>query len=334
MATTIKDVAAMAGVSVGTVSRYLNGYNVSEKNKLKIEEAIKQLDFQINPLARSLKTNKSMTVAVVVPELANIFSMNIIEGIEHKLEKYGYSVIVCNSEGNVKKEKAKLEFLKRNYVDGIVIMPCSDQGAHITDVVKEDVPVVLMDRLVNDANFDAVLVDNVNVVYQAIERLVTLGHRRIGIINGPKNVYTGRERMDGYRRVFADYKIPIDESLIKYGDYTEETGYALLKELMQSPAPHTAVFVTNYYMTIGAMMAINEMNIQIPDQLSFIGFDQLELSKLIKPSLAVIVQPMAEIGNSAADILYKRIRGNGDNFPQIVRLKAQFVEGESIKSLY
>ncbi|AEE97468.1 LacI family DNA-binding transcriptional regulator [Mahella australiensis] len=333
MAATIKDVAALAQVSVGTVSRYLNGYEVSETNKRKIDEAIRRLDFKLNPVARSLKTSKSMTVAVVVPALANIFSMSIIEGIERHLDQYGYSVIVCDSQSDVQKEKSKLQFVKDKYVDGVVIMPTGSDGTHITEVLGDELPAVLMDRLVEDVKLDAVLVDNVNAVYQAVERLITLGHRRIGMITGPKDIYTAKERQEGYRRVFVDYNLPIDENLIRYGDYTEDTGYKLMSEFMRLDCPPTAVFVANYEMTIGAIMAVNEFGIQIPDQLSLIGFDQLELSKLIKPSLSVVVQPMAEIGQKAAEMLYQRMRGNCDNFPQVIRLKAHFIEGQSIKRL-
>ncbi|MDK2902238.1 MAG: LacI family transcriptional regulator [Clostridiales bacterium] len=333
MAATIKDVAALAQVSVGTVSRYLNGYEVSEINKRKIDEAIRRLDFKLNPVARSLKTSKSMTVAVVVPALANVFSMSIIEGIERHLDQYGYSVIVCDSQSDVQKEKAKLQFVKDKYVDGVVIMPTGSDGTHITEVLGDEIPSVLMDRLVENAKLDAVLVDNVNAVYQAVERLITLGHRRIGMITGPKHIYTARERQEGYRRVFVDYNLPMDENLIRYGDYTEDTGYKLINELMRLDYPPTAVFVANYEMTIGAIMAVNELGIQIPDQLSLIGFDQLELSKIVRPSLSVVVQPMAEIGQKAAEMLYQRMRGNRDNFPQVIRLKANFIDGQSIKRI-
>lgn len=334
MAATIKDVAQLAQVSVGTVSRYLNGYTITEKNRLKIEQAIRQLDFKLNPVARSLKTNKSMTVAVVVPALANIFSMNIIEGIERYLDQYGYSLIVCDSESDEEKEKAKLRFVKDKYVDGVVIMPAGSAGYHIAEVLGDEIPVVLMDRLVEGVKLDAVVVDNINAVYQAIEELIILGHRRIAMIGGPDGIYTAVERYEGYKRVFADYNMAVDEALILHGDYTADTGYALMKEIMQLDQPPTAVFISNYEMTIGAMMAINEMGIQVPEQLSVIGFDQLELSKLIRPSLSVVVQPMAEIGQKAAEILYRRMKGDRENYPQMVRLKARFLRGQSIRALF
>ncbi len=330
---TIKDVARLARVSVGTVSRYLNGYTVSENNRLKIEKAIQQLDFKINPVARSLKTNRSMTVAVLVPALANIFSMSVIEGVERFLDQYGYSLIVCDSEGDVEKEKAKLQFVKDKYVDGVIVMPTTNVGSHVYEIMGREFPVVLIDRLVDDEEFDAVVVDNTNAAYDAVEHLVINGHRQIGIITGPDNISTSRERYKGYQRVLDDYGISIEEEYVLHGDYTIDTGYFLMKRLMQLDHPPTAVFVSNYEMTIGAIMAINDIGIQVPEQVSIIGFDQLELSKVIKPSLSVVVQPMEAIGQKAAEILYRRMRGDREDFPLMVRLKAQLYEGKSVKNI-
>lgn len=333
MSATIKDVAQLAGVSVGTVSRFLNGYNVTDKNRVKIEQAIKQLNFKINPVARSLKTNRSMTVAILVPALANIFSMRIIEAIEQYFDKYGYSIIVCDSEADVKKEKEKLQFLKDKHVDGVIIMPSSNTGKHIPEILK-DVPAILIDRVVDDVKLDAVIVDNINATYQSVEQLIIRGHRNIGIIAGPPNISTARERYEGYRRVLNDYNIKINEQFITYGDYTVDTGYKLMKAMMNLDQKPTAIFISNYEMTIGAVMAINEMDIKVPDQLSIIGFDQLELSKVIKPSLSVVVQPMEEIGYKAADILYKRMKGEKKDFPTLIRLKTYLSEGDSISNLF
>lgn len=314
----------------GTVSRYLNGFAITEKNRVRIEDAIRKLDFKINPIAKSLKTNRSMTVAVLVPALANIFSMSIIESIERYLDQFGYSVIVCDSHNDLKQEREKLQFVKDKYVDGVVIMPVSDDGSHIAAIAGETLPVVLIDRLMEGLNTDAVVVDNVNAVYHAIEQLINLGHRRIGIIAGPQQVYTGRERYEGYKRVLADYGISIDSGLVAYGDYTVNTGFQLMKQIMQVDRPPTAVFISNYEMTIGGIMCLNQLGVKIPEELSVIGFDHLELSNVIKPSLTVVIQPKEEIGWEAAEILLRRMSGDHTNLPVLKRLKTEFIKGESI----
>jgi LacI family transcriptional regulator len=258
MAATIKDVAFLAQVATGTVSRFLNGYSITEKNRLKIEAAIEQLGFKINPIAKSLKTNRSMTVAVLVPSLANIFTMSIIESIERYLDQFAYSVIVCDSHNSLKQERDKLQFVKDKYVDGVVIMPVGDDGSHIAGILGDGFPVVLIDRLVDGFNVDAVVVDNVNAVYFAIEQLISVEHRRIGIIAGPQQIYTARERYEGYKRVLADYGIPFDQELVCFGDYTADTGYQLMKQLIEQSNPPSAVFISNYEMTIGGIMCLNQ----------------------------------------------------------------------------
>jgi len=333
MAVTIKDVARLAKVSVGTVSRYLNGHRVTEQNRVRIERAIKELDFRVNPIAKTLRTNRSMTVAVLVPSLSNIFSMSIIENIERYLEPHGYSVIVCSCSNDPAKEREKLEFVKSKAVDGVIVMPVSDQGSHIEEVAAGELPVVLIDRLTSDFQTDAVVVDNTNAVYHAVEQLIIRGHRHIGLIAGPQSIYTARERLEGYRRVMADYGLPIDPDLIVYGDYQAGTGHDLMKKLMTQSRPPSAVLVSNYEMTIGAITCLQELGTRIPEDLSVVGFDHLELSVVVNPPLAVVVQPREQIGTQAAKLLYRRLSGDKNNYPTLVRLKTEFVEGRSIASI-
>lgn len=330
MSVTTKDVARVAGVSVATVSRYLNGHNVLDENREKIEQAIKQLGFRVNPIAQTLRTNRSMTVAVLVPTLANIFSMSIIESIERCLDQCGYSIMVCGSRGELAREEEKLRFVRDKRVDGVIVIPVGSSGSHIAEIVGDDIPVVLIDRVVDDVRFDAVVVDNTNAAYHAVEQLIIKGHRRIAMIAGPQHIYTARERLKGYRRVMSDYGLAIDEDLVLVGDYTSDTAYGLVKELMQRDPRPTAVFVSNYEMTIGAIGCLNELGIRIPEELSVIGFDHLDLSSVVKPPLAVVAQPRDEIGRKAAELLYARMSGDTTSFPSLIRLKTRFIQGSSI----
>jgi LacI family transcriptional regulator len=329
VAATTKDVARIARVSVATVSRYLNGRTVSDENRRRIEEAIVQLGFRANPIARTLRTSRSMTVAVVVPALANIFSMNIIESVERYLDEYDYSVIVCDSRNDPERERCKLEFVKDKRVDGVIVMPAGPSGRHIAEALG-DIPVVLIDRLVDDIRTDAVVVDNTNAAYHAVEQLIIRGHRQIAVIAGPQQVYTARERMEGYRRVMTDYGLSPAENMVLYGDYQVESGYRLMKRLATQSPRLSAVFVSNYEMTIGAVTCLNELGIEIPHELSVIGFDSLELSSVVRPTLTVVVQPSDEIGRMAAKTLLQRMNGDKTGFPVLVRLKTQFVSGSSI----
>jgi LacI family transcriptional regulator len=175
------------------------------------------------------------------------------------------------------------------------------------------------------------LVDNLNASYNAVEHLITKGHRRIGIICGPSDIYTAEERLKGYIRVHEDYAVNIDRALIKHGNYQIESGYRLLNSFLDSDCPPTAVYVTNYEMTLGALMAVNERNIIIPKELSLIGFDNMEMAEIVKPPLSIVVQPMKQIGETAASILLQRLKRDHRNFPAMIRLKTELLIKNSIQ---
>jgi len=266
MAVTIKDVAKYTGLSIATISKYINGGNVLEKNRILIDDAIEKLGFKVNTIARGLKTNKSMTIGILIPTLENIFCTSIISDIENILIQNGYSTIICDYREDGKMEMEKLDFLIGKMVDGIISMPLSITAEKLNNIIDREIPIVLIDRPVRGANCDTVLVDNLNASYNAVEQLIIHGHKRIGIICGPRDIYTANERLKGYLRVHEDYDMQVDSALIKYGDYKMESGYNMLIDLINSDNPPTAVFVTNYEMTLGAVMAINEKNIKIPEE--------------------------------------------------------------------
>jgi LacI family transcriptional regulator len=327
---TIKDVARHTGLSIATISKYINGGNVLEENRVKIQEAIDKLGFKVNTMARGLKTNKTMTIGILIPSFVNVFCMNIVSHIENILIKQGYSAIICDYKEDFKVEQLKLQFLIDKLVDGLIIMPSGYDEDIIREAIKRKIPVVQIDRALNQLLCDAILVDNMSASYNAVECLITRGHKRIGIITGPEDVYTGAERLKGYTRVHEDYSMVIDKELIKYGDFKIESGHIFLKELMDMTNPPTAIFITNYEMTVGAIMAINERNIEIPREVSIIGFDSFELSRVVKPELSMVIQPLKEIGETAAEVLLNRINGDFANFPIMHRLKTEILITESI----
>ena len=333
IAATIKDVAKYAGLSIATVSKYLNGGNVREENRKRLEEAIRVLDFKVNDMARALKTNRTMTVGVLIPSLENIFFTSIVSNVENILIQNRYSTIVCDYREDPNLEKEKLNFLVDKMVDGIIMVPHGEDISHIQKVREKDIPVLLIDRMINEIDCDVVLSDNLNAAYDAVEQLIIRGHRRIGIIGGPKGIYTTQERIKGYIRVHEDYAMDIDENLIKYGAYDIESGYRILEEFIEMDNPPTSVFVTNYEMTLGAIMAINKNNIKVPDQISLIGFDNIQLAKVVKPSLSIVVQPMDQIGETAARVILNRLNGDYGTFPSIHRLKTEILIKDSVKTI-
>lgn len=330
---TIKDVAKYTGLSIATISKYINGGNVLEKNRVLIEDAINTLGFKVNEIARGLKTNRTMTIGILIPTLENVFINNIISNVESILIQNGYSTIICDYREDERLELEKFDFLVNKMVDGIITMPFFMNAEKINEAMAANIPVVLVDRPIKGVNCDVVLVDNLNAAYNAVEHLITRGHRRIGIICGPENVYTAQERLKGYIRVHEDYNLQVDYALVKYGDYQLESGYNLLNELLDMENAPTAVFVTNYEMTLGAVMALNERNIRMPDELSFIGFDNLQMAKIVKPPLSIVVQPMKQIGETAARTLLKRLKGDTSNYPTMYRLKTELLIRESVREV-
>lgn len=330
IASTIKDVAKLAGVSTATISKYINGIRVKEQNRVRIEEAIKILDFRVNSFARGLKTNKTLTIGVLIPSLENIFATSIVSHIECILLQNGYSTIICDYNQDTRLENDKFDFLMSKYVDGLIIMPLGITEDRIQNAVENEIPIVMIDRPIQNKDCDVVLVDNMNASYNAVEQFITRGHKEIGIICGPEHIYTAQERLKGYMRVHEDYGMNVSNKNIKFGDYEVQSGYDLMMEFLKTETLIDAVFVTNYEMTIGAVMALNEMNVKMPDDLSFIGFDNQQLAKVIKPNLTIVVQPIRQIGEYAADIILKRLKGDKTNYPSMLRLKTEILIGDSI----
>ena len=331
--TTIKDVSKLSGLSVGTISRYLNGNKIKDENKQKIDSAIETLGFRVNLMARGLKTNQTFTIGVVVPSMTDIFSNQVIEGIDERLEGMGYSLITCSSRNNLAVEREKLQFLKEKRVDGIILMTVSDEGSHVQEIIGDSIPLVLVDRLLSGVTYDAIVSDNAGGAYKAVEALIRKGHQRIGIIAGPQSIYTAKERLDGYRKAHEDYKIPVDESLILYGKYEYGGGQEAIEAFWTMADKPTAIFTSNYETTLSAIKYLLENNIKIGETVSLHGFDNADFFRLMNPAITTIQQPTYSIGAAATELLHRRIGGDDSMFPLIQSLPTESVAGNSIKVL-
>lgn len=333
MPSTIKDVAKRTGLSLGTISKFLNGGTVKEANRLLLESAIIELDFKINRMAQGLKTSKSMTVGILIPDLENIFCTSIVSVVENLLQEHGYSTIICDYRKSPVLEGKKLGFLVDKRIDGLLMMPLDTTASELDLLSNRQIPVVMIDRPLKGFSCDTVLVDNLNASYHAVEHLILQGHRRIGIIVGPESVHTAEERLKGYLRVHEDYNLQVDNALIMNGEYTTEGGYMETNALLDRETPPTALYVTNYEMTLGAIMAINERNIDIPQTLSMIGFDNQALTRITKPALTIVVQPIRQIGETAAQTLIQRMQGDMTGYPTLYRMKTELLLKDSVRKI-
>jgi len=335
MATTVHDVAQKAHVSVGTVSRYLNGYQLRDSNRTRVERAIAELGFKGNIFARGLKRKRSMAIAVVTPDF-DIFSTSITTAIEQILEQEHYSLIICDYQRDKDALKRKLMFLQDRYIDGVILFP-SNLAASSKEIIQKylakKIPIVLVDHIIPGIETDAVIIDNMNASFRAIEELIRHNHRQIAIINGRRDSLVSQERLQGYYNAMQTYDLPIQQEWIAWGDFTQAGGYHAIKTLMTLPERPTAVYTTNYTMTVGAVLALQEMHIAIPGHISLVGFDRFESVEIIEPPLTMVEQPLNLIAQNAAHLVLKRIRGEYSDFATTIKLNTKMVIGESVKNI-
>jgi LacI family transcriptional regulator len=333
--TTIKDVARLSGTSVATVSRVINNKTVRKENYNRIVQVMNELDFKVNNQARSLKTNKTMIVGVVIPRLDDVYFMKVAKAIQIHLSRKGYFMFLVDTDKNFDNEQMQVKRLVEEKVDGLIVVPSTNKGAYLKEYADRT-SIVVLDQLLDDFEADTVVTDSINCVYESVEMFVRNGHRRIGIICGPQYLFTAKERLEGYLRVHEDYKIPIRDNLIKIGNYDVVSGYNLMKEFMEmdeSDRP-TAIMATNYDITKGVVMALQETGCKIPDDYSFIGYDFEELATLFSPSLNIVVEAIEEMGERIVDVLYKSMNGlHKKDAYEVFRVKPSLIIRDSVKKI-
>ncbi|KUK66209.1 MAG: Transcriptional regulator [Parcubacteria bacterium 34_609] len=333
----IKHVAEKSGFSTATVSRVLRNYpGVREKTRKKVLEAVSELNYEVNAVARSLRQEKTYSIGIVVGNVLSQFYSVIAKSVEDTANKFGYNTILCNGDENPEKELNYLKVLKSNRVDGIILTPTGKNSEYINNLIRSGTKVVLLDRVIEGVDCDAVLVDNANGAYKAVKYLIDQGYKRIGIINGYLDRTTGAERLKGYLQALAEADIPKDNSLIKIGDFKKESGKKLTKELLKQVNKPEAIFVTNIDMSMGALSAIKEMGISIPDEIGIICFDDSEWAPIITPPITVIRQPVYQLGSIASELLIKNIENNEKDLihkSKIIILPTELIIRDSTKKL-
>ena len=322
---TIKDVAKTAGVSLSTVSKYLNGGNLREENAKSIAAAIAQLDYHANPFARNLKSPHNPSIGILLPDISAPFFGSVVTALDKTLRENGYHTLISCYGADHGLERENLQFLLMSGIEGLVYIPEDLSSSEFKELTTgRNIPIVQVDRMIMGVESDAVLVNNADAVYDAITSLIKKGHRRIATIAGPKSVYTAKERHIGYLRALSDHDILYDDSLSISGDNTFATGYLGFETLMQSPEPPTAVFASNYDITMGLLTAARERGLRVPEDLDIFGFDCVHICSMMKPPLPVVHQPEQEIGTLAANYLIERLSGFAGN-PRITKLPCLLV---------
>ncbi len=332
MSVTIKDVSRRSGISVATVSKYLNGASVRQKTADRISKAVAELGYRPNLMARGLRNSCSLTIGILVDNITNNFYTSIISQLTENLSVQGYGCLI-HEAGSMEPEKVSvsLEFLASKNVDGLFILSNRIPPDLVEKLNKLFRNIVVIDSFIPGLNADFVFTDNLSAAYHATEQFLIRGHRSIAILTGFSSSFTAHERLNGYLRALQDHGLETDSSLIFQDNYDMNGGYNTFQKMWRLPPDRrpSAVLVTSYFMTVGAIIALNENGLNIPQDISMICFDNYDINKVFKPSLSCVIQPVDAICRQAADYMLDRISQHICD-SRIARLPPRFEHGESV----
>ncbi|MBK8902519.1 MAG: LacI family DNA-binding transcriptional regulator [Anaerolineaceae bacterium] len=337
MAATIRDVAKRAGLSQSTVSRALNqsGY-VSADAQRRIDEAVDELGYQPNWLARGLKGQSSRLVGLIVPEIASLYDSLIIQSVSRMLHENSYGMILCINNEDAEVDLGYLKILQEKRVDGIIYtQPLNGKNSKfVRRLVKEGMPIIELNRRCEEDLLDGVLADNIQSAYQITNYLIGLGHRRIGLVMGQTDLTTGEYRYNGYRHALNDANIPLDNELIRIGSFTQEHGEAGIQELLQLPERPTAVLAGSNRILMGILKVLGEQNICIPGDMSVAAFNDTEWLSIWNPPITTVDIATEEMARLSVELLLRRITSSvKETKPRTYLLSTSLIERGSCAML-
>jgi LacI family transcriptional regulator len=309
---TIKDIANETGVSIATVSRVLNnsGYASSEIRE-RILSVAKELNYQPNAVARSLKMHRTNTIGVIVPDISNPYFMKISKGIEDTILKNGYHLIFASGDENPQKEREMLQVLSEKRVDAIVLATSGNNSEMINQIKDAGIPIILVDRKTEENGLDLVVEDNVAGSYQLTKHLIQQGHTRIGVVNGHFNVSVGIERFTGYQKAMNEHNLEIHPDLVFNGNFTQDGGINAVDHFMKLPIRPTAILSCNNTMAFGVLLQLRRLGYNIPNDIVVVSYGDVEAAQLLhSPGLVSVKQSPYEMGVKVGQILIERLVEN------------------------
>ncbi|MFL5663097.1 MAG: LacI family DNA-binding transcriptional regulator [Ktedonobacteraceae bacterium] len=318
----IKDVAETAGVSTATVSRVLsNGLHVRPEVRERVMAAVEQLGYRPNLVARSLRSQQSTTLGLIVSDIRNPFFTSVSRAVEDTAYEQGFSIVLCNTDEQPEKEAIYLNLMQDTGVAGVIISPTRQATANFTSS-NPTFPQVVVDRSVPNGDVDTVLLDNVDAAYRLTTHLIEQGYQRIGALSSEMS--TGLERQLGYEKALRAHGLALRAEYMKYVPPRTEAGYAAALKMLDASEPPDALFTANSLIAAGALQAIRERNLSMPDDIALVTFDETTWAALVQPAITLIAQPTYEIGKTAAELLLQRIADPGRSTRQVI-LKGQLV---------
>ncbi|OAJ93485.1 substrate-binding domain-containing protein [Vibrio bivalvicida] len=331
---TMKDIARVAGVSTSTVSHVINKSRfVSEEISERVNNAARELNYRPSALARSLKVNRTKTIGMLVTTSTNPFFGEVVKGVERSCYQQGYSLILCNTEGDHERMRESINTLLQKRVDGLILMCSSLEGERLEVFEQyQDIPVVVMDWGPMLFTSDKIQDNSLRGGYLAAKHLIESGHKQIGCITGPLVKHQAQMRYEGYKRALNEAGLVFKANWIIESDFECEGGYdAFNKMVAKGPLP-SAIFVCNDMMAMGVINAANEQGIRIPQDLSIIGYDDIHIAKFMSPSLSTIHQPKYRLGKAAVEALLKKLDGSSTD-TQVVQLEPTLVKRSTVTQL-
>lgn len=325
----MRDVARYAGVSSATVSRVLGGKpNVSPAMRKRVLEAVQELGYRPNRVARSLRVQQSNIIGLIVTDVEQSFFTTIARAVEDVAIEHDYTIFLANTDENLRRERLYLDLMQAEHVAGVIIAPARDSETRLEALITENIPVVAIDRRIQSHEVDTILADNVQGTRKLVSHLIEHGHRRIGAIVGLPSITTGWERQQGYRDALQAHDIPVDRELVKPILPREQDAYEAMKALWQVTPRPTAIFAGTEVLAAGTLRAIRELGLSIPDDVALASFDDPFWSTLVRPAISCVRQPVHEMGHLAAEMLMQRL-ANPERSTREVVLKSELIIRQS-----
>lgn len=316
---TIRDVAALAKVSTATVSRVLSGSKSAGREvRQRVIAAVNTLNYHPNHLARDLRAGLRKVIGVIIPDLQNPFLTGVVRGVEDVLQESGYSLILGNSDESAERERRNLDVLRGEGAAGLILVPSDAPHVNYESLRTWDIPIVAADRMPRGLKVDLVCSNNREGAREATEHLIAHGYCDIAIINGPSGVNVAEDRLAGYRDALQAAGIAPRHSFIIHSNFRQAGGHVAMQRLLDLPKRPRAVFVANNLMTLGALQAIHERSLGIPDEVAVVGFDDMPWATSLRPPLTAVAQPIEEIGRVAAGLLLERLKAPKQLVRQII----------------
>lgn len=334
--TTLKSIAKLVGCSDTTVSRVLSGkskqYRISAKTEAEVMRLARELNFVPNPLAASLRTRRTLTVGLVLPDIANPFFAQIAPFVQRECRQVGYSVLLANSEENSELEIESVEMLHKRNIDGLIIAPVGERCDHLVSLHQNGLPMVLIDRYFTESDIPFVTSDNAQGALDAVNLLIENRHRRIACIQGLPHTAPSQERVAGYRQALTAAGLPVNEEWIVGDSYSEENGYYEMRLLLKETQPPTAILALSNLIALGALRAISEEHLHVPEDISIIAFDDQPYFNFLSPPLTTVAQQAQEIGRIAMQQLYRQMTEENVSVEN-VKLPTTLIKRASVKLL-